>query len=174
VVLHPAGFSVAGNSTGFLTIAFDLTATAQGLFYMELEAASSIGTLPVASANPMAGENFGSMKSGTLSVQLPDFDASAHVFPNPCNPAKGGAHIEYYLPAVASVTIRIFTITGKPVAEIAAGVLKQAGLHSEDVWLANNTAGKDARSGVYIVLIEAESVPAGTKLSAGKKLVVLR
>lgn len=174
VVLNPAGYTVAGNSTGYLTIVLDVSLSAQGLFYMELENAAGIGTLPVASVNPMPGENFGGMESGTLSVQVPDFEQSAHVFPNPVDPALQPVSIEYYLPSASRVAIRIFTITGKPVAEITAGALKQPGLHSEDLWDAANSAGREVRSGVYIVIIEAAPVSGGAVLTAKKKLVVLR
>jgi hypothetical protein len=174
IVLQPTSYYAAGNSTGCLTVVFDMSPSAAGIFYLELAAASSVGTLPVASVNPIAGENFGSMTSGMISVQAPDFDAAAHAFPNPFDPAVAPAHVEYYLPAACRTWVRIFTITGKPVAELVSGSEKQAGLHSEDVWDAGNGTGNYVKSGVYIVLIEAEDVVTGVKYKAVKKLVVLR
>jgi hypothetical protein len=114
------------------------------------------------------------MKSGTLSVQAPDFAAAAHAFPNPFNPGEESARVEYYLASDSDVTIRIFTISGKPVAEIASGVFKKAGLHSEDTWSAVNSGGRDIKSGVYLVFIEATDRGSGTVQKAVKKLVVLR
>jgi flagellar hook assembly protein FlgD len=122
----------------------------------------------------MAGEFFGGMKSSPLSIQEPDFTASAHGFPNPFDPDKEQAHIEYYLGNASQVTIRIFTIAGRPVKELINKAVKQAGLHSEDTWAGSNSSGDSVKSGVYMAVIEAEDMITGKKMKAVRKIVVLR
>ena len=174
VLLLPAGFSVPSNSSAFLTIVFDLPAGAGMPFYAEITGAASIGTLPITVINPVAGEFFGNIKSSVISIQEPDFASSAHGFPNPFNPASGSARIEYYLAAASRVTIRVFSVSGRPVAEIAGNADKQAGLHSEDTWNGNNASGRTVKSGVYLVTIETTGIISGAKARAVKKLVVLK
>ena len=173
VLLVPS-YAAPGSTTSYLTVVLDIASSGSGVFYLEVNDSSKIGTLPLAVINPVVGEYFGGIKSSTLSIQEASFAESAHCFPNPVNPELQPAAVEYYIESDSTVSIRIFTITGKLVKEIAIDAPRAAGLHTEDTWAGINSSGNTVKSGLYIVQIEAISNSTGEVKSAVKKLVVLR
>ncbi len=165
--------NVPAGSTAYADILLDISATGSGIFYIELESPQDIGTLPVTSINPVTGNYFGNMKSSPLSIQGTGFAETAHAFPNPYNPLTGKAIIEYYLPEPSRVSVRVFTITGRQVREIAVNSGRPAGLNNTDIWDGRNRAGETVKAGIYIVQIEAEGA-SGEKRSAVRKLAVIK
>lgn len=71
------------------------------------------------------------------------------VAPNPFNPET---HIDLYLAAASSGSVRIFDLRGSMVADLHHGQL-QAG-HNTFVWNGVDSSGKPVASGVYSVLVE--------------------
>lgn len=142
-------------------------------FFIEIESGDSINTLPKASVNPVEGDYFGNIKSSCVSVQEKNLEQSFHIFPNPFNPDLEEAKVEYYLENDASVTIKIYTITGNLVKIIKENELKTKGLHYEDTWDGKNSAGKKVKSGVYVCFIKVKYVD-GSETNLKKKIVVIR
>ncbi len=70
--------------------------------------------------------------------------------PNPFNPMT---IIRYELPAVASVSLRVFDLSGKLVRTLVAAEVP-AGLH-EAVWNGKDETGRQASAGVYIYRLKA-------------------
>jgi len=71
------------------------------------------------------------------------------VSPNPFNPAT---HVDLYLAAASSGTVRVLDLRGCLVAELHHGLL-QAG-HNVFVWNGADSGGRPVASGVYSVLAE--------------------
>lgn len=71
------------------------------------------------------------------------------VAPNPFNPET---HVDLYLAAASSGTIRVLDLRGRLVAELHRGIL-QAG-HNVFVWNGVDSGGMPVASGVYSVLVE--------------------
>ncbi len=106
----------------------------------------------------------------------PALEESFHVYPNPVNPKIAPASISYYISNDSEVTIKIFTITGKPVKTILDKALKiKAGNgHTEDIWDGKNEKGQDVLSGVYLCALEVKDKSTGKTTKLVKKMAVLR
>ena len=124
-----------------------------------------------------AGQGNGPARAGnSRSAQIaqapadrePIIEELTYVYPNPLRGEK--AHVVYHLGRddVRRVTVKIFTTSGETVARIEGGTAAAAGLPNEVVW----DVGRYA-SGVYLVLIEAESAGAGT-VRLIRKLAVIK
>lgn len=95
--------------------------------------------------NPGGGEG---VEPFFFTVLGPGVD-SVRAFPNPFRPAQGHTAMTFAeLPANAR--LRIYTLTGELVRDLTADA---AGVAS---WDGRNQAGRDAASGVYFVLAQAE------------------
>ncbi len=73
-------------------------------------------------------------------------------YPNPFNPETA---IRYELPASAQITLKIFDLKGRLVAELEAGQ-KEAGVHTAR-WNGRDDLDRPAASGVYFYRLEARS-----------------
>jgi len=150
-------------------VSFDASSDASTPFMMELENPGDVLTDQPAAIQADAGDYFGNMKSTVVSIQEPKLtEDTYHNFPNPFNPDIEVTHIEYYLETPATVTIRVFNLEGKPVRTVMENVSKSGGLHYEDTWDGLNDKGKKVTSGVYICVLEVNSV------KFMKKIAVLR
>ncbi|MEA2064565.1 MAG: immune inhibitor A [Gemmatimonadota bacterium] len=93
-----------------------------------------------------------------------------YVYPNPLRPADGGkVHIVYRLGRedVSRVTAKILTVSGEKVAGLEGLTVSAAGLSNEIIWDAGQVA-----SGVYLVLITADSAGGGTVRVVRKVAVI--
>jgi len=104
----------------------------------------------------------------------PSLEESYYIFPNPVNPKKSPARVNYQLENDSEVTIKIFTIAGKSVRTIAEKALRTAGRHTEDIWDAKNESGNEALSGVYLCVLEVKDKATGETRKLVKKFAVLR
>ena len=85
-------------------------------------------------------------------------------YPNPFNPST---RIDYDLPEAGNVTLVVYDVLGRRVAELAKGY-HEAGYHSV-TWNASNQA-----SGVYIVRFNATDVLGNAKYSRINKLLLMK
>ena len=100
---------------------------------------------------------------------IKDFSLAQN-YPNPFNPSTT---IRYELPAISSVTIKIYNILGQEVRTLVNQV-QTAGQRSA-IWDSKNNFGRVVSSGVYFYRIGATAVSgrAGT-FSLTKKMVLIR
>ena len=157
-----------------IKLVIDIKEDAREGFYIEVERGEDISTLPLATVNPAEGDYFGNMKSGCVSIQERNLEQTFHLFPNPFNPVKECAKIEYYLENESEVTIQIFTMNGRLVKKIIEKVKKSKGLHYEDTWDGKNEIGYIVRTGVYLCTIEINDKLNDTNKKLMKKIAVLR
>ncbi len=85
-------------------------------------------------------------------------------YPNPFNPTTV---VRYSLPLDAHVSLKIYDLLGRQVAELAKGTEK-AGYQSV-TWNASGAA-----SGVYFIRLEAEALDHSLRYNASRKMVVLK
>lgn len=172
--ISPFNFNVPSGAEKEMKISVDVLSAAAAPFYLELESGSDVSTLPLASVNPVDGDFFGNMKSGCVSIQVRDLVGSFHLFPNPFTAGVEPAHIEYYLEHASEVTIRVFTMEGRLVKEIANRAARDEGLHYGDTWNGKNESGQAVRSGIYLCVLEVKNTASGTTVMIKEKVAVLR
>ena len=85
-------------------------------------------------------------------------------YPNPFNP---GTIIPVALPTATNITLKIYTLLGKEVKTVYAGV-KNAGEHFLE-WDGKNEAGQDVTSGVYLYRLTA-----GKQETLKGKMILMR
>jgi hypothetical protein len=90
-------------------------------------------------------------------------------YPNPFNPST---RIAYAVPAVASVSLRIYNVLGQVVATLVNGVVNQ-GQH-ETVWNGTDNNGKSVASGIYFYRLDAAPAAGGSAFRSMKKMVFLK
>src|SRR3954467_3993231 len=79
---------------------------------------------------------------------------SLHLFPANPNPfSAGGTYFPFWISTDSTVAVRIFTVTGEVVRDLAA-TFKLAG-NQELHWDGNNDAGREVATGVYIYRVQA-------------------
>jgi len=83
--------------------------------------------------------------------------------PNPFNPSTT---IRYSLPAAGQVSLVVYDLAGRKVADLVAGPML-AGVH-EVVWGGRNSQGQPVVSGVYLYMLETEG------LSQTRKMILLK
>jgi flagellar hook assembly protein FlgD len=71
--------------------------------------------------------------------------------PNPFNP---NTQLEYELPRPASVTLRVYTPSGRLVRTLLAAVPLPAGKHAA-TWDGRDGTGRAVSSGIYLVRLDA-------------------
>ena len=86
-------------------------------------------------------------------------------YPNPFNPST---NISYALPANSIVSISVYDINGRKVADLARGVTKTAGNHTIS-FDATNLA-----SGVYLYRIDAKSLSQNRSFSQVKRMTLIK
>lgn len=174
LIFNNFSFKIMQGSERIIKLQIDVLNNASIPFYIELEKSGDISTLPKASVNAAEGEYFGNMKSGCVSIQQPELTKSFHIFPNPVNPAKTPAYIEYYIENKSEVTIQIFTINGRLVKKITEKQQKEKGLHYEDIWDCKNQSNFTVKSGVYLCVLEVLDKITGENKKLTQKIVVLK
>ena len=167
-------YKIPSGAEKEIKVKVDALDAAAGPFYLELEKGDCVSTLPLASINPADGDFFGNMKSGCVSIQSKNLKESFHLFPSPFKAGRESASIEYYLEHASEVTIRIFTMEGRPVKEIVNRAGRDEGLHYEDLWDGKNESGQTVRSGVYLCVFEAKNKASRETVIIKSKVAVLR
>ncbi len=131
--------------------------------------------------NWKSSANFGDLRLGycpsptaTVTPVPPALAESYFVFPNPVNPKDSEARFKYHLKNDSEVTIKIFTVTGKPVKTLAEKAFKSAGYHSGDAWDAKNESGREVVSGIYLCVMEVTDKNTGAFTRLVRKLAVIR
>lgn len=94
-------------------------------------------------------------------------DRLTYVYPNPLRGESARVVYQLGRDDVRRVTVSVLTSSGETVSRIEGGTVAAAGLPNEVVWEAGRYA-----SGVYIVLIEAESAGGGTARLVRKLAVI--
>jgi hypothetical protein len=96
--------------------------------------------------NPEGNELVQRMETEAQQLERLDFRAIGP------NPSAGAVHMEYELPRAGDVTLRVFDLAGRRVAELAAGT-QRAGVHSVE-WNATSRDGRKLAPGVYLVQLQ--------------------
>ncbi len=172
--LDPAGLNIPKGTEKTLAVVLGLSADCLYDFGLELETAGDITASPDSNMQAQAGDYFGNMKSGMVSVLAPATAESFHNYPNPFDPARGNTVVEYYLEDTSEVTLAIYTLDFRPVKILADRAVKTAGLHNEDTWDGFNSGHTGVRSGVYICVIDIKSAATGRSERLMRKIAVLR
>ena len=81
---------------------------------------------------------------------ISDFSISQN-YPNPFN---SSTQIQYYLPQLANVKLRVFDVLGREVATLVNGEMQPLGQHVVN-WNGLNNAGIGVATGTYVYRIEA-------------------
>jgi hypothetical protein len=152
----------------------DISPSCAGSFYLELVSPGDASTAPPATLAPAPGDFFGNMRSGAPSIQPLDLSQSYHGFPNPFDPEKNSLTVEYYLANSTKVTLKLYTVYGRYIRTICDAVIKGPGLHMEDAWDGRNETNYPVKSGVYLVVMEAEDQVTGETRRLVRKVVLLR
>ena len=98
----------------------------------------------------------------TVSIGTPDKYNVSEIYPNPSNPIS---KMDYQLPALSKVSVKVFDITGKEVATLVDAT-QQAGYYSVQF------DGTNFASGIYFYRIIAEN--SSQTISKTKKLILIR
>lgn len=85
-------------------------------------------------------------------------------YPNPFNPST---NIKFSLPAVSNVTLKVYDVLGKQVAEVINGIM-ESGRHEVQF------SASGLSSGVYFYRLEAEGIDGGSRFVDVKKMTVLK
>jgi hypothetical protein len=90
---------------------------------------------------------------GCLGIALttPKLTAALETFPNPFNP---GLTVRYVIATPASVSLRVYDVSGRLVATLQEDHSELAGFHSIP-WDGRDSSGRRVGSGVYVVRLEA-------------------
>ncbi len=114
------------------------------------------------------GVNVTKITDGTNRSQPQEF-ALAQNFPNPFNPETS---LQFSLPQQAKVTLSIYNVLGKKVAQLLSNKEYQPGTFRVN-WLAKNDFGSDLSTGVYIYNLKAVTSNGVTK-SFTKKMILIK
>jgi predicted outer membrane repeat protein len=100
----------------------------------------------------------------TASIATPALPLSLHQnFPNPFNPSTT---ISYYLPEAAPVTLAVYDVSGRRIADLV-GRIEKKGRHSV-TWNGSDGTGGSIASGIYFYRLTAG------KETVSKKMILLR
>jgi hypothetical protein len=124
---------------------------------------------PTFSATPTISPTF--TVSPTLTPVPPAFDLTLYS-PNPDPFGAAGVYLPYVVTDTCNVDVRIYTIAGAVVRDLAQDSNVSAGAH-EEYWDGRNDSGVMANTGVFIYRITATSA-SGEKKEGFKKCAMLR
>lgn len=119
-----------------------------------------------------SGQTF-PLTSAASTLAAADLASSYANYPNPFNAGKEPTTFVFSLVQDATVTLRILTPHGEPVATVLDGLPYAAGLHQDDRWSGYNDRGKAVRNGVYIAELVVEFAD-GTRERVLRKVAVVR
>ena len=94
------------------------------------------------------------MESAAIPVEGGTLGDSFSNFPNPFRAGSETTRLAYKLDQAGTVTLRIMTLTGRPVRKIVTNGARNAGLNI-DAWDGRNDSGQTVLNGVYIAALEA-------------------
>ena len=108
------------------------------------------------------------VKSGITQLREATAVLDAFNYPNPFNPRTQRTKITFFCPpGDTTVTIKIYTLTGKLVRSITqSGLL--AGQGNEVEWDGRNGKGQVVRNGVYVAVLQLNSQKAIVKIAVVK------
>jgi hypothetical protein len=112
----------------------------------------------------------GQITSNPLIVLSSNFEEYVHNYPNPFRAGAQSTKITYFLDQPASVSIKIYSMTGELVWEQnipGSDPLGQAGPH-EALWDGRNGSGEVVRNGVYVCVLNAGSRSAKFRIAVAK------
>ncbi|MBA7616508.1 MAG: T9SS type A sorting domain-containing protein [Calditrichaeota bacterium] len=89
-------------------------------------------------------------------------------YPNPFNPATA---IRYDLPEASSVSLTIYDMMGR---EVKSWRLQETAGYKQVVWDGKDQSGRLAPAGIYIYRFIATSVESDKRLTASRKMVLLK
>lgn len=110
------------------------------------------------------------MKSGPLVILSSNFAEYAHNYPNPFSAGNVDTKIAYFLDAPASVTLKIYDITGELVHEesIPSSDPRAQSGPQETTWDGRNDKGEVVRNGLYVCVVNAGGKSAKIKIAVAK------
>ncbi len=120
----------------------------------------------------MSGQSF-PLKTSTATLSAADLEGSYANYPNPFEAGRESTTFVYSLPTAATVTLRLLTPHGEPVATVLDHQSVEAGLRQIDQWDGINGKGKTVRNGVYIAELTAEFAD-GSRERVLRKVAVVR
>jgi len=151
---HPELYGRGTAASGHRYLYVDRQLTPGLLYYYQLEAISING--------------FTSVFYDSIATGIPQFPPDNFVlrnaYPNPFNPTTT---IEYIVPYVSDVRIRIFNVLGREVTELVHA--QQAPAIYRVVWDGTNKEGAEVPSGVYFY-----QMTGGNVFSEIKKVLLVR
>ncbi|HET6350129.1 MAG TPA: hypothetical protein VFH88_13700, partial [Candidatus Krumholzibacteria bacterium] len=112
----------------------------------------------------------GQITSGSLVILSSNFEEYAHNYPNPFRAGSAETRIAYFMDAPASVSIRIFDVTGALVYEesIPASDPRAQKGPQEATWDGRNMKGDVVRNGIYICVLSAGPHSAKIRIAVAK------
>lgn len=145
ITFEPSSGEVPAGSQETITLTFDSGDLDEAQYWVNLQinhnAAGPALLLPLSMEVQSLGVASGS------DIDLPDHFTLSSIYPNPFNPT---AIIRYGLPVPAEVSLAVFDLLGRRLAENKLGRI-EAGWHKAE-WTAS-----DAASGIYILQLRAGS-----------------
>ncbi len=171
VELSPEADTLAPGEADTLLIVVDVSSTPQtGGIILELDDASAFEAFERSSGELIAvlspdGSDF----QQVLSAPSRLFTA-VHNHPNPFRAGFESTTISYYLQDDSRVSLRIFTLDGKPVLSRTYSAEEPQGRHGlrEIQWDGRNGDGRVVLNGVYICKLEAAGTDATFKIAVAK------
>jgi hypothetical protein len=104
--------------------------------------------------HPVAGTDF-PYNSGRASFMVRDLQRSFVNYPNPFVVGSEKTKIAFYMPGDGTVTMRVFTVTGRLVKTLLNSDFRRTGSHEDVFWDGRNGEGDTVINGVYYLLLEA-------------------
>ena len=123
----------------------------QDCFRIELPHNYSINSGQL-TCDPVAGKYF-PLQFNQLNIRPPDFISMFRQFPNPFVASQAPMRISYYLEHAGRVKLEVFDLYGKQVKLIKCA--NQAAGNYEVTWEGKTNSGHKAKSGVYLLRIQA-------------------
>jgi hypothetical protein len=113
------------------------------------------------------------IESGLAHVLGNDMAASFTNYPNPFAAGREATRITYFLQRPSTVTLKLYTVWGKPVCTLVDHEPMPAGLHQDARWTGANDDGDLVNHGVYFLVINIEGND-GSRESLRRKVGVVR
>jgi hypothetical protein len=154
-----------GTNTSFVLYADIAPGAKEGGFRFNITDGASISAHLLNFTNAVvqdyidsSGSPISDLRSSIIVVKDDSFGKSLGSYPNPFDPSKESATIEFWLENDSVVDVRIYTINGYLVRVLADGQRRTAGIVSER-WDGKNGTGDTVRNGVYFAVITTGTGP---------------
>ncbi len=152
--------AVAAGDTHQVTVKFNSTGLAAGMYYGELQIHNNSATTPV--IVPCTLEVWTGVEEAVQTTSPRVFSLSQ----NRPNPTTGSTNISYQLPAKTHVSLTVYNAAGRVVRSLVNGLV-DPGCY-EVAWDGRDSIGMKVSSGVYFYRLTAGH------FEASRKMVVLR